>query len=114
MLRKLQLTRSRQKAWREDRPKMEAIRRQATARAKAVKDEKDMALRRLIATWPAKMSPEELRTLAQENIEYGKKRYSSLTYRFTRKGMLRFGADGLWHNLCHLSLATSLPEDGRV
>ena len=101
VLRKLALTRIRQKAWRDQPEKMEAIRRKATEEAKTVKERKDMALRQIISTWPAKMSAAELKDIAEQSLEYDG-RYSSLTYRFTRKGMLRFEADGFWHNLCHL------------
>ena len=101
ILRKLALSRLRQKAWREHPDKMEAIRRQATEEAKAVKERKDMALREVISTWPAKMTAAELRQIVEQSLEY-EGRYSSLTYRFTRKGMLRFDSDGFWHNLCQL------------
>lgn len=80
---------------------MEAIRRQATEEAKAVKERKDMALRQVISTWPEKMTASELRQIVEQSLEYDG-RYSSLTYRFTRKGMLRFDSDGFWHNLCRL------------
>ena len=100
-MRKLSLTRLRQKAWREQPETMERIRQQATEKAKAVKERKDMALREVIATWPAKMTSDELRQIVEDNLDYSGK-YSSLTYRFTRKAMLRFEADGYWHNLCHL------------
>jgi len=101
VLRKLALTRMRQKAWREQPVKMEAIRRQATLESKAVRVKKNEQLRSMIATWPKTMTPPELKQLVSANLEYAK-RYSSLTYRFTRCGLLRFGEDGLWHNLCHL------------
>lgn len=101
VLRKLSLTRLRQKAWREQPERMEAIRRQATEEAKTVKDRKDMALRQIIATWPAKMTASELKDIVEQTLDYDG-RYSSLTYRFSRKAMLRFETDGYWHNLCHL------------
>ena len=101
VLRKLALTRLRQKAWREHPEKMEAIRRQATDEAKAVRERKDMALREVVRTWPEKMTAAELKDIVEQSLDY-KGKYSSLTYRFTRKGMLRFEADGYWHNLCHL------------
>ena len=80
---------------------MEAIRRQATEEAKAVKERKDMALRQVISTWPAKMTAAELRQIVEQSLDYDG-RYSSLTYRFSRKGMLRYDSDGFWHNLCQL------------
>ena len=101
VLRKLALTRLRQKAWREHPDKMEAIRRQATEEAKAVKERKDHLLRMVISTWPEKMTAAELKQIVEQSLDYSG-RYSSLTYRFTRKGMLRFDTDGFWHNLCRL------------
>ncbi len=101
VLRKLALTRLRQKAWREQPEKMEAIRRQATEEAKAVRDRNNEQLRIIVQGWPEKMSPSELRALVDEHLDYDGK-YPSLTYRFTRCGLLRFDSDGLWHNLCHL------------
>lgn len=100
-MRKLSLTRLRQKAWREQPERMESIRKQATARAKAIKDQKNKNLTALLSTWPERMTCDELKEIVARDIDY-KGKYSSLTYRFTRKGLLRFKADGLWHNLCHL------------
>ena len=101
VLRRLSLTRLRQKAWREQPEKMEGIRKQATEKAKAIKDEKNKNLMALLSTWPERMTCDELKEIVARDIEY-KGKYSSLTYRFTRKGLLRFMADGYWHNLCHL------------
>ena len=101
VLRKLALTRLRQKAWREQPEKMEAIRRQATDEAKAVREKNNERLRTVLQGWPEKMSPSELRALVDEHLQYDGK-YQSLTYRFTRCGLLRFDVDGHWHNLCHL------------
>jgi hypothetical protein len=108
VLRKLALTRVRQKAWRDNPTRMEAIRQKATDEAKAVKERKDMALRHIIGTWPAKMTSAELKAIVQQTLDYDG-RYSSLTYRFSRKGMLRYDVDGFWHNLCTLPASTSLP-----
>lgn len=101
VLRKLSLTRLRQKAWREEPERMERIRKQATKKAKAIKDEKHKNLIALVSTWPERMTTDELKQIAARDINY-KGKYSSLTYRFTRKGLLRFMPDGYWHNLCHL------------
>lgn len=101
VLRKLSLTRLRQKAWREEPERMERIRKQATKKAKAIKDEKHKNLIALVSTWPERMTSDELKQIAARDINY-KGKYSSLTYRFTRKGILRYDADGYWHNLCHL------------
>jgi hypothetical protein len=80
---------------------MEAIRRQATEEAKAVREKNNERLRTVLQGWPEKMSPSELRALVDEHLQYDGK-YQSLTYRFTRCGLLRFDADGHWHNLCNL------------
>lgn len=109
ILRKLAMTRLRQKAWREQPERMESIRRQATEKAKAIKDEKNDNLKTLVSTWPKRMTTDELKQIVSQTIEYEGK-YSSLTYRFTRKGLLRFEADGFWHNLCHLPAPTSLTD----
>ena len=101
VLRKLSLTRLRQKAWREEPVRMEGIRKQATEKAKAIKDEKHQNLKALVSTWPERMTCDELKEIVARDIDYNGK-YSSLTYRFTRKGLLKFMADGHWHNLCHL------------
>ena len=100
-MRKLSLTRLRQKAWREEPERMERIRKQATKKAKAIKDEKHKNLIALVSTWPERMTTDELKQIAARDINY-KGKYSSLTYRFTRKAMLRYDIDGYWHNLCHL------------
>ena len=81
--------------------RMESIRQQATVKAKAIKDGKHMNLIKLVSTWPERMTCDELKAIVARDIEY-KGKYASLTYRFTRKGLLRFMADGYWHNLCHL------------
>ena len=101
ILRKLSLTRYRQKAWREQPERMEHIRQQATEAAKAVKEGKHRNLVELVSTWPQLMTSDELKQIALRDIDYDGK-YSSLVYRFTRKGLLRYENDGLWHNLCHL------------
>jgi hypothetical protein len=88
---------------------MEAIRRQATEKAKAVKEQKNESLRALVSTWPERMTTDELKAIVSQTIDY-KGKYSSLTYRFTRKGLLRYETDGYWHNLCQLPCSTSLPE----
>jgi hypothetical protein len=80
---------------------MERIRQQATEKAKAIKDEKNKNLIALISTWPERLTCDELKEIVARDIDY-KGKYSSLTFRFTRKGLLRFMPDGYWHNLCHL------------
>ena len=101
VLRKLALTRLRQKAWRDQPEKMEAIRQKATEEAKAVRERNNEQLKAIVATWPERMSSQELKDIVEQSIDY-EGRYSSLTYRFTRCGLLRYDSDGYWHNLCHL------------
>ena len=107
---KFKWTRIRQKAWREKRATMEAALAEAHKQAIENKKTLDEKLRATIAGWPKTISPKELKDLVQRDIEYTK-RYSSLVYRFTRKHMLEFKPDGLWHNLCSLLPdSTSLPD----
>ena len=101
VLRKLALTRLRQKAWREQPEKMETIRKTATLKAKTVKDENNRQVRIVVSTWPERMTTDELRANILASLDYPGA-HASLTYRFTRHGMLRFMPDGLWHNLCRL------------
>lgn len=106
-------TRIRQKAWREKRPTMEAAQAKAVEQARENKQAIDEALRVTIAGWPQTMTPKELKELVRRDIDYTK-RYSSLVYRFSRRKMLEFKPDGLWHNCSLLPDSTSLPEDGRI
>jgi hypothetical protein len=88
-------------AWKTMPAKMEAIRRQATERARQVKEGKDRELRCLVSTWPERMTVTELREIATKDIQYSG-RYQSLVYRLSRRKMLEFREDGYWHNLCTL------------
>ena len=101
VLRKLAMTRHRQKAWREQPEKMERIRQQATARAKTVKDEKNDRIREAMRTWPETMDTSTLREHILKDFSY-KGKVSSLIWRMRRHGMMEFREDGRWHNLCHL------------
>jgi hypothetical protein len=92
---------------------MEAAQVKAVKQAKENKQAKDEALRATIAGWPKTITPKELKELVRRDIDYSK-RYSSLVYRFTRRKMLEFKSDGLWHNCSLLPDSTSLPEDGRI
>lgn len=104
VLRKLKITRARQKAWREKPDHMEAIRCSAIKQAKENKQAKEDKIKEVIATWPDSMTPAELKNLVERDLEYSK-RYSSLTYRFSRRKLLAFREDGLWHNLARLPSA---------
>ena len=69
-MRKLSLTRLRQKAWREQPERMESIRKQATEKAKAIKDEKNKNLIALISTWPERLTCDELKETVARDIDY--------------------------------------------
>ena len=101
VLRKLSLTRYRQKAWREQPERMESIRVRAIAAAKTVKEQKNLRIREVMTTWPSTMDTAALREHILKDFTY-KGKMSSLIWRMRRHGMMEFKADGLWHNLCHL------------
>ena len=101
VLRKLSLTRLRQKAWREQPERMEGIRKQATSAAKAAKEKKNLRIREAMTTWPSTLDTATLREYIHNDFNYTGK-MSSLIWRMRRHGMMEFKADGLWHNLCHL------------
>ena len=97
-------TKVRKAAWARMPDKMEAIRKQATAVAKTVKDEKNDKIREAMTTWPSKMDTATLREYILKDFSYSGK-LSSLIWRMRRHGMMEFKTDGLWHNLCHLPAA---------
>jgi hypothetical protein len=101
VLRKLSLTRLRQKAWREQPEKMERIRVKAIAAAKAVKEQKNLRIREAMTTWPSTFDTATLREYILKDFTY-KGKVSSLIWRMRRHGMMEFREDGLWHNLCNL------------
>ena len=94
-------TKVRKAAWARMPDKMEAIRKQATAAAKTVKDEKNDRIREAMRDWPSTLDTSTLREYIQKDFSYTGK-MSSLIWRMRRHGMMEFKADGLWHNLCHL------------
>lgn len=81
--------------------KMEAIRREATKQAAKRKQRKNDAIREEMKTWPETLTTSELREHIDQSLDYSGK-VTSLIYRMRRHGMIDFGLDGLWHNLCHL------------
>jgi len=101
VLRKLSLTRLRQKAWREEPVRMESIRVKATEAAKAVKEQKNLRIREAMSAWPSTLDTATLREYILRDFTY-KGKVSSLIWRMRRHGMMTFRDDGLWHNLCHL------------
>jgi hypothetical protein len=94
-------TKVRLNAWRTMPEKMEAIRKQATAVAKTIKDEKNDRIREAMSAWPSTMNTSQLREHILKDFTYDGK-VSSLIWRMRRHGMMEFRDDGLWHNLCHL------------
>ena len=94
-------TKVRQAAWARMPDKMEAIRKQATAVAKTVKDEKNDRIREAMRDWPSTLDTATLREYIVRDFNY-KGKVSSLIWRMRRHGMMEFKVDGLWHNLCHL------------
>jgi len=94
-------TKVRKAAWARMPEKMEAIRKEATAVAKTVKDEKNDRIREAMRAWPKTMDTSQLREHILKDFTYDGK-VSSLIWRMRRHGMMEFKVDGLWHNLCHL------------
>ena len=97
-------TKVRKAAWARMPEKMEAIRKEATAVAKTVKDEKNDKIREAMTTWPSTLNTATLREYILKDFSYSGK-VSSLIWRMRRHGMMEFKTDGLWHNLCHLPAA---------
>ena len=97
-------TKVRKAAWKRMPEKMEAIRKEATAAAKTVKDEKNDKIREAMTTWPSTMDTSTLREHILKDFNYTGK-MSSLIWRMRRHGMMEFKTDGLWHNLCNLPRA---------
>ena len=82
---------------------MERHRQSATARAAEARQERNMALREILRTWPETLDPAELRVNAEAIIPRGYV-YRSFLNRVTRLGFLRFDhVTGLWANLCKLN-----------
>ena len=102
MLFNFQMTRWRQKAWRDKPDHMEGIRQRATAKAKAVKDEKRQRLMGYLKELPDRMTVDEL--MNQIGSEYCRQREvtKAAFFRLIRKhGLLSYDPkDGLWMNNC--------------
>jgi len=105
VLAKLQMTRWRQKAWRDKPEVMEAIRQRATARAKEVKDDQIRLLRLYIADLPDRMTGPELDDLlVREYAEQRKVTKASFFRRVKRHALLAYDATtGHWQNLCRVA-----------
>lgn len=98
---KLQLTRDRQKAWRERPDHMEGIRQRATAKAKAIKDQKNLNLIAVLSALPERLTPTELRELFLTDYCQAKQvTEESFFIRVKRRGLMSYDpATGLWLNL---------------
>jgi hypothetical protein len=96
-----ELTRRRQKAWRERREHMEGIRQRAVARAAEIRRENNAALIARLATLPATLTKEEL--LAFIDDKYSGT-YNSFCNRLRKHGMMTYdpflGEFGAWVNHC--------------
>ena len=100
ILARLQMTRYRQKAWREKPDLMESIRQRATARAKTVRDKKTDRLKHYLSELPERMTKEELKTLIVDEYCQQKQVDPASFYRHVKRhGLLSYdGAVALWVN----------------
>jgi hypothetical protein len=105
VLARFALTRARQKAWREQPERMELIRRQATAKAEAVKEQRHQRFKDFLATLPDEMTSDELRSLVL--VDYCRElgvTHRSFFLRVKRRGLLAYDpSKALWLNLSKLS-----------
>ena len=99
---KLQMTRWRQKAWREKPELMEAIRRRAVNKAKAIKDEKRQNLMRRLSELPDKMTTDELMVLiGDEYCQFKHVKKPAFFQQIRRHTLLSYDAlTGYWINNC--------------
>jgi hypothetical protein len=102
VLMNLQLTRWRQKAWKEKPEVMEQIRKKATQRAKAVKEERNKRLMSHLAELPKTMTTQELDDLfVKDYCQRREVSRASFFMRIKRRGLLSYDfKDGLWVNNC--------------
>jgi hypothetical protein len=95
------LTRRRQKAWRERREHMEGIRQRAVAKAAQVRRDNHAALISRLATLPATLTKKEM--LAFLDGKYSGT-YNSFCNRLRKHGMMTYdpfkGEFGAWVNHC--------------
>jgi hypothetical protein len=98
---KLQMTRWRQKAWRDKPDHMEAIRRRATDQAKAVKERKHLRLVEDLKALPDRMTAQELDDLFLSSyLAHKQVTRDSFFKRAKRRNVLAYDpADGRWVNL---------------
>ena len=94
----LELTRRRQKAWRERREHMEGIRQRAVARAAEVRRENHAALISRLATLPATLTTDELKAYIEGKY---KGRPTSFFDRLRRHNLMTYDVvAGHWVNHC--------------
>jgi cell division protein ZapA (FtsZ GTPase activity inhibitor) len=94
----LELTRRRQKAWRERREHMEGIRQRAIARAAEVRRENHAALIARLATLPATLTTDELKAYIEGKY---KGRPTSFFDRLRRHRLMTYDVvAGHWVNHC--------------
>lgn len=98
---KLQMTRWRQKAWREKPDHMEAIRKRATEQAKTVKEGKHLRLVEDLKALPDRMTTQELDDLFLTSyLTHKQVTRDSFFKRVKRRNVLAYDpADGRWVNL---------------
>ena len=99
---KLQMTRWRQKAWRDKPELMEAIRCRAVNRAKAIKDEKRQKLKGYLSELPDKVTTDELMALiGDEYCQARKVKKMSFFQHIRNHSLLSYDAlTGYWINNC--------------
>lgn len=101
ILKRLALTRLRQKAWREKRDHMETIRKRAVANAAQARRDNHAALISRLASMPATMTTDELKAYIDGKYPG---RPSSFFDRLRRHRLMLYNADaGVWVNLCRPS-----------
>lgn len=101
VLQRYALTRARQKAWREQPERMELIRRRATDKAKAVKEQKNQRLTKALQSLPDQMTSQELDDLFLNDYLSSKQvTRDSFHKRVRRRGLLAYDpSKGVWLNL---------------
>lgn len=111
---KLQMTRWRQKAWRDNPAHMEAIRGRAIKNAAYNRKTKHIILIDVVSLWPKLMTPKEFKIQCL-GIYPAELNVRSLVNRLTRHKLMAYDAGrALWVNQCNLegddSDATELPS----
>ena len=102
MLFNFQMTRWRQKAWREKPEVMEAIRQRAINKAKAVKDDRRQRLKGYIQELPGKVTTDELmKLIGDDYCQQRKVKKRSFIHHIRRHALMSYDAlTGYWINNC--------------